>query len=54
MVRKCEENSGKDEFGVLCEGDVSGGSISMRNMECARGDESLKENAHKESLQCAP
>ena len=31
---------------------VSGGSISVRNMACERGDESFRENAHKESLQC--
>ena len=54
VVGQCEGNSGEDEFGKLCEGDVSGGSISMRHMECARGDESLRENAHKEPLQCAP
>ena len=47
-VGQCEGNSREDEFGVLCEGDVSGGSISVRNMACARESESWRENAQKE------
>ena len=48
VVGQCEGNSREDEFGVLCEDDVSGGSISVRNMACARDSESWRENAQKE------
>ena len=48
MVGQCERNSGEDEFGVLFESEVSGGSISVQNMARARDDESFRENAHKE------
>ena len=44
--------SSEDEVEVVCEGAVSVGSISMRNMASERGDESFRET-HKESLQCA-
>ena len=48
VVGQCEGNSREDEVGVLCEGDVSGVSISVRNVACERGDESFRESAHKE------
>ena len=48
VAGQCEGNSGEDEAGKLCESDVTRGSISVRNMRCVRGDESFRENAHKE------
>ena len=33
---------------MLCEGAVGVETISVRNMACWRGDESFRENAHKE------
>ena len=48
VVGQGEGNNGEDEFGMLCKGDVSGGSINVRNMACVRDDESLRENAYKE------
>ena len=36
---QCEGNNREDEVGVLCEGEVSGGSSNVRNMTFARDDE---------------
>ena len=38
----------KVQVGVLCEGEISGGSSNVRNMTCARDDERFGDNAHKE------
>ena len=43
-----EGNNREDEVGVLCEGEVSGGSSNVRKMTCARHDECFGDNAHKE------
>ena len=51
VVGQREGNSSEDDFRVLCDRDVGVGSISVRNMACERGDESCRENAHKESRQ---
>ena len=48
VVGQCEGNSREDEVGVLCEGEVSGGSSNVRNMTRARDDECFGDNAHKE------
>ena len=48
VVGQCEGNNREDEVGVLCEGGVSGGSSNVRSMTCARDDECVGDNAHKE------
>ena len=45
-VVQCEGNNREDEVGVLCEGEVNGGSGNVRNMTCARDDECFGDNAH--------
>ena len=48
VVGQCERNNREDEVGVLCEGEVSGGSSTVLNMACVREDVSFRENAHKD------
>ena len=51
MVGQCEGNSSEDEFGVLCGGVAGAGSITVRNVTCARNDKSFREKALR-TLQC--
>ena len=52
VAGRCEGNKREDEVRVLSVGESSGGSSNVRNMTCARDDESLGDNAHKRTLQC--
>ena len=48
LVGQCEGNNREDEVGVLCEGEVRGGSNNVRIMTCARDNECFGDNGHKE------
>ena len=41
-------NNREDEARVVSVGEVNGGSSNVRNMTCARDDESFGDTAHKE------
>ena len=47
VVGLCDGNNREDEVGVVCEGQIRGGSSNVRNMTCGRDDECFGDNAHK-------
>ena len=52
VVGQCERNNREDEVGVLCEGEINGGSSNVRNMGCARDDECFWKQRTQRTLQC--
>ena len=52
VAGQSEGNNRGDEVGVLCEGEVSGGSSNVRNIACARNDACFGDKNTQRTLQC--